>query len=81
MNAAREGLTNEDLDPAVIVGGAQTVRDFIENYHEKSEEQSLFPRQLPAPNLILSKGICFGAFENHSRPAMVHWVMPPVDAM
>ncbi|HEX3114631.1 MAG TPA: hemerythrin domain-containing protein [Bradyrhizobium sp.] len=34
----------EDFDPAVLTGAAQIVRDFIENYHEQSEEQAVFPR-------------------------------------
>lgn len=35
---------SEDFDPAIIERGAQIVRDFIENYHEKSEEDAVFPR-------------------------------------
>jgi hemerythrin-like domain-containing protein len=35
---------NEDFDPAVLTQAAQIVRDFIENYHERSEEEALFPR-------------------------------------
>lgn len=35
---------NEDFDPSIIEHGAQIVRDFIENYHEKSEEEAVFPR-------------------------------------
>lgn len=35
---------NEDFDPAALTGAAQIVRDFIENYHEESEEQAVFPR-------------------------------------
>jgi hemerythrin-like domain-containing protein len=35
---------NEDFDPAVITDCAKLVQDFIENYHEKSEEDFLFPR-------------------------------------
>src|ERR1700680_3496667 len=34
----------EDFDPAVLTNAAQIVRDFIENYHEQSEEQAVFPR-------------------------------------
>lgn len=40
----RKFEANEDFDPAVLTGAAQIVRDFIENYHEESEEQALFPR-------------------------------------
>lgn len=42
--AIRRLLANEDFDPAVISDCAKLVQDFIENYHEKSEEEFLFPR-------------------------------------
>jgi hemerythrin-like domain-containing protein len=45
-------VANEDFDPAVITGAAQIVRDFIENYHEKSEEQAVFPRFKTAGRLV-----------------------------
>jgi len=44
--------TNEDFDPAVISSSAQIVRDFIENYHEKSEEEAVFPRFKKAGKLV-----------------------------
>lgn len=34
----------KDLDPKVIVGSADLVRKFIEDYHEKLEEEHVFPR-------------------------------------
>jgi hemerythrin-like domain-containing protein len=34
----------QDFDPAAVTQSAQVIRDFIENYHEKSEEQQVFPR-------------------------------------
>ncbi|MEA3133935.1 MAG: hypothetical protein QOG17_1781 [Gammaproteobacteria bacterium] len=43
---------NEDFDPAVISGAAQIVRDFIENYHEKSEEEAVFPRFKKAGKMV-----------------------------
>jgi hemerythrin-like domain-containing protein len=43
---------NEDFDPAVITGAAQIVRDFIENYHEESEEQAVFPRFKKAGKMV-----------------------------
>jgi hemerythrin-like domain-containing protein len=43
---------NEDLDPAVITGAAQIVRDFIHNYHEESEEQEVFPRFKKAEKMV-----------------------------
>ena len=42
----------EDFDPAVLVNAAQIVRDFIENYHEQSEEQAVFPRFKKAGKLV-----------------------------
>jgi len=42
--AIRRLSANEDFDPAVISDSAKLVQDFIENYHEKSEEDFLFPR-------------------------------------
>ena len=43
---------NEDFDPAVISNTAQIVRDFIEDYHEESEEQAVFPRFKKARKLV-----------------------------
>jgi hemerythrin-like domain-containing protein len=43
---------NEDFDPVVITGAAQIVRDFIENYHEKSEEEAVFPRFKKAGKMV-----------------------------
>jgi hemerythrin-like domain-containing protein len=42
----------EDFDPAVLANAAQIVRDFIENYHEQSEEQAVFPRFKKAGKLV-----------------------------
>jgi hemerythrin-like domain-containing protein len=50
--ALRKFDGNEDFDPAVLTGAAQVVRDFIENYHEQSEEQALFPRFRKAGKLV-----------------------------
>lgn len=50
--ALRKFDGNEDFDPAVLNGAAQIVRDFIENYHEQSEEQALFPRFRKAGKLV-----------------------------
>jgi len=35
---------NEDFDPFVLLDGAQVVKEFIEDYHERAEEKELFPR-------------------------------------
>jgi hemerythrin-like domain-containing protein len=42
--AMRKFDAKEDFDPAAITQSAEVVRDFIENYHEKNEEQHVFPR-------------------------------------
>ena len=42
----------EDFDPAVISNSAQIVRDFIEDYHEQSEEHDVFPRFKKAGKLV-----------------------------
>jgi hemerythrin-like domain-containing protein len=48
----RKFYSNEDFDPAVITGTAQIVRDFIENYHEQSEEEAVFPRFKKAGKMV-----------------------------
>jgi hemerythrin-like domain-containing protein len=35
---------NEDFDPALVLQSAEIIRDFINNYHERSEEDHVFPR-------------------------------------
>jgi hemerythrin-like domain-containing protein len=40
----RRFSSNDDFDPALITQSAEIIRDFINNYHEKSEEEHLFPR-------------------------------------
>ncbi|MDA9440151.1 hypothetical protein XH98_13640 [Bradyrhizobium sp. CCBAU 51745] len=40
----RKFSANEDFDPGLITQSAGIVRDFINNYHEKSEEEHVFPR-------------------------------------
>jgi hemerythrin-like domain-containing protein len=42
--AMRKLDAKEDFDPTAIAQSAQVIQDFIENYHEKSEEQQVFPR-------------------------------------
>ena len=50
--AIRRLSANEDFDLAVISDSAKLVQDFIENYHEKSEEDFLFPRFRDAHRLV-----------------------------
>ncbi len=42
----------EDIDPAVFVQSARIVRDFIHDYHEKSEEELIFPRFKTAGRMV-----------------------------
>src|SRR5262249_30289452 len=48
----RKFSSNEDFDPALIKNAAEIVRDFIENYHEKSEEEAVFPRFKRAGKMV-----------------------------
>ncbi len=34
----------QDFKPELVKGAAQTIRSFVEDYHERQEEQFLFPR-------------------------------------
>jgi hemerythrin-like domain-containing protein len=43
---------NQEFDPKVIADAASLVRDFVEDYHEKSEEQFIFPRFRKADTLV-----------------------------
>lgn len=40
----RKLSSNADFDSALITQSAEVIRDFINNYHERSEEQHVFPR-------------------------------------
>jgi hemerythrin-like domain-containing protein len=42
--ALRRFSNNEAFDPALIGQSAQIVRQFIEGYHERNEEEQVFPR-------------------------------------
>jgi len=48
----RKFANNEDFDPAFIADSAQIVREFIEDYHEKSEEEDVFPRFKKARKMV-----------------------------
>lgn len=41
--AIRRIDANQDLDPGVVMDSAKIIRSFIEDYHEKLEENFLFP--------------------------------------
>lgn len=42
----------EDMDPAVFVQSSETIRDFIHDYHEKLEEDHVFPRFKKAGRMV-----------------------------
>ena len=42
----------EDFDATVLARAANIVREFVENYHERNEEQHLFPRFRQAGKLV-----------------------------
>jgi hemerythrin-like domain-containing protein len=50
--AIRRIEANEDLPPEVIMDSAKIIRNFIEDYHEKLEEDFLFPRFKKAAKLV-----------------------------
>jgi len=44
----RKFASSADFDPSLITQSAEIIRDFINNYHEKSEENHVFPRFMKA---------------------------------
>jgi len=42
----------QDLSPQAVIDGATIIRRFIEDYHEKLEEDHLFPRFRKAGKLV-----------------------------
>ncbi len=50
--AIRRIETNEDLPPETVMDSAKIIRNFIEDYHEKLEEDFLFPRFKKAGKLV-----------------------------
>jgi hemerythrin-like domain-containing protein len=48
----RKFSANEDFDPALIAQSAGIIRDFINNYHEKTEEDHVFPRFKRAGKMV-----------------------------
>ena len=50
--AMRHIQAKEELNPALLRQSAKLIQDFIENYHEKLEEEHLFPRLKSAHRLV-----------------------------
>lgn len=44
--------SKQDFPPDAVTGSAKLIRDFVENYHEKLEEDYLFPRFRKAGKLV-----------------------------
>jgi hemerythrin-like domain-containing protein len=42
----------QDFDPAILTDSTQIIREFIQDYHEKSEEEQVFPRFKRAGELV-----------------------------
>jgi hemerythrin HHE cation binding domain-containing protein len=51
-SALKRFASNEDFDPAVLTDSAKIVREFIEDYHEKQEEDYVFPRFKQAGKMV-----------------------------
>src|SRR6185437_12008351 len=49
---ARRLGQGEDMESAIFVDAAETMRDFIHDYHEKLEENHLFPRFKKAGRMV-----------------------------
>jgi hemerythrin-like domain-containing protein len=43
---------HDDFDPAILADSAQIIHEFIEDYHEHSEEQYVFPRFKQAGKMV-----------------------------
>jgi hemerythrin-like domain-containing protein len=50
--AIQKYSSKEDFDPALVTQSAEIIRDFIHNYHEKSEETHVFPRFKQAGKMV-----------------------------
>ena len=42
----------EDLDPKIFTQTAETMRDFVHDYHEKNEEEQVFPHFKTAGRMV-----------------------------
>jgi hemerythrin-like domain-containing protein len=42
----------EDIEPAIFTQAAETMRDFVHGYHEKHEEEQVFPRFRKAGRMV-----------------------------
>lgn len=42
----------EDIEPAIFLQAAETMRDFVHGYHEKQEDEQIFPRFKKAGRMV-----------------------------
>jgi hemerythrin-like domain-containing protein len=49
---ARRLGNGEDIEPAIFTLAAETMRDFVHAYHEKQEEEQIFPRFKKAGRMV-----------------------------
>jgi hemerythrin-like domain-containing protein len=49
---ARRLGSGEDIEPAIFTQAAETMRDFVHGYHEKQEEEHVFPRFKKAGRMV-----------------------------
>jgi len=42
----------EDIEPAIFTQAAETMRDFVHGYHEKQEDEKIFPRFRQAGRMV-----------------------------
>lgn len=42
----------EDIEPAIFTAAAETMRDFVHAYHEKQEDEQIFPRFKKAGRMV-----------------------------
>jgi hemerythrin-like domain-containing protein len=50
--AMRKFSASDDFDPALVTQSAEVIRDFINNYHEETEEKYVFPRFKSAGKMV-----------------------------
>jgi hemerythrin-like domain-containing protein len=75
----RRLAANDDFDPKVIADSAKVVQDFIENYHEKSEEDFIFPRFRKANQLTDLVGILLQ--QHHAGRAVTATILESAPAV
>jgi hypothetical protein len=63
--AMRKFADDDRFDALIITQAAEIVRDFIEDYHERNEEQQIFPRFRKAGQLLNLVDVLYTADRDH----------------